>query len=108
MSGSFFTRLGIGGIPFLFPLLYQVGLGFTPIQSGLLMMPQAIAAMSLKVTMPGILRAIRLSRRTDFQHVDYRRADHAVRDHRRRHARVAHRGAGVLLSGSSLRCNTPA
>ncbi|HEY3854478.1 MAG TPA: DHA2 family efflux MFS transporter permease subunit [Verrucomicrobiae bacterium] len=54
--GSFVTRLGIGGIPFLFPLLYQVGLGFTPIQSGLLMMPQAIAAMSLKMTMPGILR----------------------------------------------------
>jgi hypothetical protein len=56
VSGSFFTCLGIGGIPFLFPLLYQVGLGFTPIQSGLLMMPQAVAAMSLKMTMPGILR----------------------------------------------------
>jgi len=53
--GSFFTRLGIGGIPFLFPLLYQIGLGFTPIQSGLLMMPQALAAMSLKLTMPAIL-----------------------------------------------------
>jgi len=53
--GSFVTRLGIGGIPFLFPLLYQVGMGFTPIQSGLLMMPQAIAAMSLKLTMPKIL-----------------------------------------------------
>jgi EmrB/QacA subfamily drug resistance transporter len=56
VSGSYFTRLGIGGIPFLFPLLYQVGLGFTPIQSGLLMMPQALAAISLKMTMPGILR----------------------------------------------------
>jgi EmrB/QacA subfamily drug resistance transporter len=55
VSGSFLTRLGIGGIPFLFPLLYQVGLGFTPIQSGLLMMPQAIAAMSLKLMMPRIL-----------------------------------------------------
>jgi hypothetical protein len=55
VSGSFLTRLGIGGIPFLFPLLYQVGLGFTPIQSGLFMMPQAIAAMSLKLTMPRIL-----------------------------------------------------
>jgi EmrB/QacA subfamily drug resistance transporter len=54
--GSFVTRLGIGGIPFLFPLLYQVGMGFTPIESGLLMMPQAIAAISLKMTMPGILR----------------------------------------------------
>ena len=55
VSGSFFTRISIGGIPFLFPLLYQVGLGYTPIQSGLLMMPQAFAAMSLKMTMPRIL-----------------------------------------------------
>jgi len=53
--GGFVTRIGIGGIPFLFPLLYQVGLGFSPVQSGLLMMPQALAAMSLKATMPGIL-----------------------------------------------------
>jgi EmrB/QacA subfamily drug resistance transporter len=58
VSGSFFTRLGIGGIPFLFPLLYQVGLGFTPIQSGMLMMPQALAAMSLKPAMPGILARV--------------------------------------------------
>ena len=35
-------------MPFLLPLLYQVGLGFTPIQSGLLIMPQALAAMSTK------------------------------------------------------------
>ncbi len=58
VSGSFFTRLGIGGIPFLFPLLYQVGLGFSPIQSGLLLMPQAIAAMSLKMSMPKILALV--------------------------------------------------
>jgi EmrB/QacA subfamily drug resistance transporter len=58
VSGSFFTRLGIGGIPFLFPLLYQVGLGFTPIQSGLLLMPQAIAAMSLKLTVSRILARV--------------------------------------------------
>ena len=53
--GGFVTRIGIGGIPFLWPLLYQVGLGFTPIQSGLLMMPQAVAAMSLKLVVTGIL-----------------------------------------------------
>jgi EmrB/QacA subfamily drug resistance transporter len=58
VNGSFFTRLGIGGIPFLFPLLYQVGLGFSPIQSGMMMMPQAIAAMSLKMTMPLILARV--------------------------------------------------
>jgi EmrB/QacA subfamily drug resistance transporter len=56
VSGSFLTRLGIGGIPFLFPLLYQVGLGYSPVVSGLLIMPQALAAMSLKVTMPRILK----------------------------------------------------
>jgi EmrB/QacA subfamily drug resistance transporter len=56
VGGSFLTRLGIGGIPFLIPLLYQVGLGFSPAQSGLLMMPQAIAAISLKLTVPQILR----------------------------------------------------
>jgi len=58
VSGSFFTRLGIGGIPFLFPLLYQVGLGYSPIQSGMMLMPQAIAAMSLKMTMPKILASV--------------------------------------------------
>src|SRR6202142_890520 len=58
VSGSFFTRLGIGGVPFPLPLLYQVGLGFTPIQSGLLIMPQAIASMSMKAMMPRILRQI--------------------------------------------------
>jgi EmrB/QacA subfamily drug resistance transporter len=55
VSGSFVARLGTGGIPFLLPLLYQLGLGFSPIVSGLLLMPQALAAMSLKLTMPRIL-----------------------------------------------------
>jgi EmrB/QacA subfamily drug resistance transporter len=48
VGGSFFTRLGIGGVPFLLPLLYQEGLGLTPVQSGLLIMPQALAALSTK------------------------------------------------------------
>jgi EmrB/QacA subfamily drug resistance transporter len=55
VSGNFITRLGAGGIPFLLPLLYQVGLGYTPIQSGLLLMPQSVAAIGLKMTMPAIL-----------------------------------------------------
>ncbi|MGB7038917.1 MAG: DHA2 family efflux MFS transporter permease subunit [Xanthobacteraceae bacterium] len=58
VSGSFFTRLGIGGVPFLLPLLYQVGLGFSPVQSGLLIMPQALAAMSTKFLMPKILERV--------------------------------------------------
>jgi EmrB/QacA subfamily drug resistance transporter len=58
VSGSFFTRLGIGGVPFLLPLLYQVGLGFSAIESGLLIMPQAIAAMAMKMIMPRVLRHV--------------------------------------------------
>jgi len=58
VGGGFFTRLGIGGVPFLLPLLYQVGLGFTPIQSGLLIMPQALAAMSMKVVILRLLRRV--------------------------------------------------
>ncbi len=55
VSGGFVTRLGLGGIPFLFPLLYQIGLGFSPVQSGLLVLPQAIASLGMKTLMPGIL-----------------------------------------------------
>src|ERR1019366_6606587 len=58
VSGSFFTRIGIGGVPFLLPLLYQIGLGLTPIQSGLLIMPQALAAMSTKFLLRRILTRI--------------------------------------------------
>ena len=56
--GSFATRLGVGGMPFLLPLLYQLGLGYTPVQSGLLIIPQPLAAMSLKLLMPRILRRL--------------------------------------------------
>jgi MFS family permease len=55
VSGSFFTRLGIGGVPFLLPLLYQVGLGYTPIQSGLLIMPQALVSLGTKFFLPRII-----------------------------------------------------
>ena len=54
--GNFFTRLAAGGMPFLLPLLDQLGLGYSPVQSGLLIMPQSITAMALKIYMPGILR----------------------------------------------------
>jgi EmrB/QacA subfamily drug resistance transporter len=46
--GGFLTRLGVGGLPFLLPLLYQLGLGLPAWQSGLLMMPAAAAAMGMK------------------------------------------------------------
>ena len=58
VSGSFFTRIGIGGVPFLLPLLYQIGLGLTPVQSGLLIMPQALASISTKFLMRRVLTRV--------------------------------------------------
>ena len=66
VTGSFVTRLGASGMPFMLPLLYQVGLGYSPVASGLLLMPQSISAMAFKLLMPKILtrfgyRAVLLS-----------------------------------------------
>lgn len=47
--GGFITRLGLGGMPFLLPLLYQLGMGFPAWKAGLFTMPQALAAMGMKV-----------------------------------------------------------
>jgi EmrB/QacA subfamily drug resistance transporter len=54
--GGFVTRLGIGGMPFLLPLLFQLGLGLPAWKSGLLMMPAALAAMGMKVLSAPLLR----------------------------------------------------
>jgi EmrB/QacA subfamily drug resistance transporter len=54
--GGFVTRLGVGGMPLLLPLLYQLGLGLPAWQSGLLMMPAALAAMFMKVISTSTLR----------------------------------------------------
>jgi EmrB/QacA subfamily drug resistance transporter len=56
VMGGFVTRLGVGGLPFLLPLLYQLGLGRPAWQSGLLMMPSAAAAMLMKVVSPKLLK----------------------------------------------------
>lgn len=55
VMGGFVTRLGVGGMPFLLPLLYQLGLGMPAWQSGLLMMPAAAAAMGMKLIAPRVL-----------------------------------------------------
>jgi EmrB/QacA subfamily drug resistance transporter len=55
-SGSFLTRLGIGGMPFLMPLLYQVCLGLDPVRSGLLSMPQALGAITTQSFLPRLIK----------------------------------------------------
>lgn len=54
--GGFVTRLGIGGLPFLLPLLYQLGMGLPAWQSGMLMMPAALAAMGMKMLSQRLLK----------------------------------------------------
>jgi hypothetical protein len=56
--GGWVTRLGVGGMPFLLPLLYQLGLGYAPWQAGLLTMPQAAAALLMRTLNRGILRRL--------------------------------------------------
>ncbi|MBX3690241.1 multidrug transporter subunit MdtD [Dokdonella sp.] len=46
--GNLFARIGSSAMPFLIPLLLQVGLGFTPLQAGMAMIPVAAAGMASK------------------------------------------------------------
>lgn len=55
LGGSLF-RIGLGATPFLLPLMFQVGFGLDPFQSGLLTFAGAAGAIAMKFTAPRILR----------------------------------------------------
>jgi EmrB/QacA subfamily drug resistance transporter len=54
-AGNFFSRIGFNSAPFLTPLVLQLGLGYTPMQSGLAMLPIGIGAIAAKRRIPGLL-----------------------------------------------------
>src|SRR6266581_2149034 len=54
--GGFLFRLGIGALPFLLPLLLQVGFALTPFQSGLITFTAALGAMFMKAAVASVLR----------------------------------------------------
>jgi len=54
--GGFLFRLGIGALPFLLPLLMQVGFGLSPFKSGLVTFASAIGAMGMKTLAARIIR----------------------------------------------------
>jgi len=57
LLGNLFSRLGSSCMPFLIPLLLQVTMGYSPLQAGLMMLPVAVAGMSMKrFTTPLITR----------------------------------------------------
>jgi EmrB/QacA subfamily drug resistance transporter len=49
-------RIGLGAIPFLLPLLFQVGFGLSPLQSGLLTFVSSIGAFLMRTVAPWILK----------------------------------------------------
>ena len=56
VTGGFVFRLGIGALPFLLPLMLQLGFGLNPFQSGCLTFAAAAGAMLMKTTAKPILR----------------------------------------------------
>ena len=54
--GGFLFRLGIGALPFLLPLLMQVGFGLSPFRSGLVTFSSAVGAMGMKTLAARIIR----------------------------------------------------
>jgi len=54
--GGFIFRLGIGAIPFLMPLLLQIGFGLSPFESGSLTFAAAAGAMAMKFTASRLIR----------------------------------------------------
>ena len=56
LLGSLFTRLGASGLPFLLALYLQIGCGYSPLQAGLMMAPQALAMMAMKPLIDPLLR----------------------------------------------------
>jgi EmrB/QacA subfamily drug resistance transporter len=53
--GGFLFRLGIGALPFLLPLLLQIGFGLTPFQSGLITFTSALGSMFMKAAVAAVL-----------------------------------------------------
>ena len=54
--GGFMFRLGIGALPFLLPLLLQIGFNLTPFQSGLITFTGALGSMFMKAAVARVLK----------------------------------------------------
>lgn len=57
VSGAFF-RFGTGAMPFLFPLMLQIGFGLTPFQSGMVTFSTAVGAFAAKFVAEPILHRL--------------------------------------------------
>jgi EmrB/QacA subfamily drug resistance transporter len=57
LSGSL-SRIAVGAMPFLLPMMLQVGFGMSPAQSGMITFASSAGAMVLRLTAPLLLRRI--------------------------------------------------
>ena len=55
--GGFLFRMGLGALPFLMPLMLQVGFGLDALSSGSLTFASAAGAMTMKMAVTPIIRA---------------------------------------------------
>src|SRR5690606_22432938 len=60
--GAATFRIGIAPLPFLLPLLFQLGFGMTPLKSGLLTFAGAGGAMAMRICAAPILRRFGIKR----------------------------------------------
>ena len=56
LAGGSITRITQGAQPFLLPLMFQLGFGFTAMQSGFLTLAGALGSFAMKAVAPRILR----------------------------------------------------
>jgi MFS family permease len=56
VAGGSIFRIGNGAVPFLLPLMLQLGFGMTPFQSGMLTFASAMGAIGMKFLAAGALR----------------------------------------------------
>ena len=67
LVGGFMFRIGVGAMPFLLPLLLQVGFDLTPFQSGLITFTSTMGALFMKARGAADAQALRLSQRADLR-----------------------------------------
>jgi EmrB/QacA subfamily drug resistance transporter len=54
--GGGVVRIGIGALPFLLPLMLQVGFGYSPLDSGLITLAAALGAIAMKLGAESLIR----------------------------------------------------
>ena len=106
--GGFLFRIGVGAMPFLLPLLLQVGFGMTPFQSGLLTFASAVGAIAMKTTAAPILRRFGFKRVLVTNALVSQLLPGRHRAVHRRHAPRRGVRRCCWSAASSARCSSPA